>query len=93
MILLFLGIIVLLIATLVYLNIKFYKERKNSKLNLYVLKGLIIQSSKTQLEQNEKLKLSEEFEKRMKSNNAVLKRDIFKLNYELFKIVSKNKLP
>ncbi len=52
-----LEIILVLIATLVYLNIQFYKERENFKLNLYVLKGLILQNSKAQSEQKEKRKM------------------------------------
>lgn len=76
-----LGIILVLIATLVYLNIQFYKERENFKLNLYVLKGLILQNSKAQSEQKEKLKLSEELEKRKMGSTIFFKSNLKKLIY------------
>ncbi len=85
-------IILILIIVVIKLNIQFYNEKKNFKIKLYAMQDIIIEISKKQLGQEEQLKLSQELEATLKSNNSILNSAIFGLNYDLFEIATKNNL-
>jgi len=92
MVIVLIAVILLLLAAIVYLNIEFYKEKKNFSTKLCLLQEVIIEMSKKELRQRGQIQLSEQLEQSLKLNNAALSNDIFKLNYELFEILSQNNL-
>jgi len=92
MIVLLIATIVSLVSLIVYLNIRFYREKKKFKTRIAVLQQIILEISKTRDGQRTQLKLSDEIDSRLKSAKATLSDDIFGLNYELFEILSKNNL-
>jgi len=86
------GTITLLLIAMVYLNLQFYKEKKAFKIRIEALQFVISEISKEQSGQLNQLSLSEDMERKLKSAKAILSNDIFRLNYELFEILSKNNL-
>ena len=89
---LLISIIGLLIALIIYLNFQFFKQKRAFKIKIMALQEVIVEITKTQIGKQEQLQLSEELEKKMKSNRSVLNEAIFGLHYELFDLLSKNKL-
>jgi hypothetical protein len=92
MVIVLIAVIALLLAAIIYLNIEFYKEKKNFSAKIGLLHEIIVQMSKKEMNQRGQIQLSEQLEQSLKSSNAVLSDDIFKLNYELFEILSQNNL-
>lgn len=85
-------IIVLLIASIVYLNMLFINEKKAFKIKILALQQVIIKISNVYSEQLEQIQLSEELKESLQSSNAELSTAIFGLNFELFDLLSKNNL-
>jgi len=85
-------VILLLLFVIVWLNIDFYKEKRNFKHRIETLHQVIAEITSKQRRQQDDIKLSEEFDQTMKSSKSVLSNDIFSLNYELFDMLSKNNL-
>jgi hypothetical protein len=92
MVIFLIAVILLLVAGVIYLNVQFYKEKRVFKVRLESLRQIIVDSSKKQNGQANQLKLCEALDERLKSNRAMLSNDIFKLQFELFDILSKNNL-
>jgi predicted Holliday junction resolvase-like endonuclease len=92
MVVMLIAVIVLLVAAIVYLNIEFYREKRSFRIKLEVLQNAIAEISQKQSGQLGQIRLSEELEETLKSANAKLSTHIFGLNYELFELLSKNKL-
>lgn len=92
MIVLLIATIVSLVGVIVFLNIRFYREKKVFKTRIEALKQIIFEISKKENGQRIQLKLSDEIDSKLKSAKATLSGDIFELNYEMFEILSKNNL-
>ena len=92
MIVLLVATIVLLVAFIVFLNIRFYKEKNIFKKRIEALQQIIVEISKKQDGQLLQLRLSDEIDDKLKSAKATLSDGIFGLNYEMFEILSKNNL-
>jgi len=92
MILILSAIILILIIVIIRLNIQFYNEKNSFKSKLFVFQNIILAIAKKQLNQQEQIKLSQDLEASLKTSNAKLNNDIFRLNYDLFEIVTKNKM-
>ena len=92
MIIILIAIIVILLFVIVYLNVEFYREKKDFGIKLEKLQHIIVEISKKQSGQNDRIRLSEELDQTIKNNNAILSNDIFSLNHDLFEILSKNNL-
>lgn len=86
------AIILALIIIVIKVNIQFYNEKKSFKKKVEVLGEIIVQMSNYKLRQQDKVKLSEELSEKLKTFNSNLSSDIFELNWELFELLSKNKL-
>jgi len=92
MIMILIAVISALVAAIVYLNVRFYKEKKMFKVKVETLQQIIVEISQKQNGQLGQIKLSNELHKKMKSVNAILSDDVFKLNYELFEMLDQNNL-
>ncbi|SDJ15279.1 hypothetical protein [Flavobacterium noncentrifugens] len=90
MIVLLIAMIVSLVSVIVFLNVRFYREKKVFKTRIEVLQQIIFEISEKQNGQRIQLRLSDEIDHKLKSAKATLSDDIFGLNYELFEILSKN---
>lgn len=85
-------IITVLTAVMAWLNVQFYHEKKKYKAELESLQSIIAETSRKQSGQRHKIILSDEFDKKLKSDNAALGKEISGLNYELFELLSTNNL-
>lgn len=92
MIVLLIVVIALLTGCIVYLNIQFYKEKKKFKAKIESMQAFIAEITRKQSGQLGRIKLSEDFSETVKANNAAIGQDLFALHYELFDLLSKNKL-
>ncbi len=92
MIVFLIAVIVLLTGCIVYLNIQFYNEKKRFKARLESMQAFIAEITRKQSGQLGRIKLSDEFSETVKASNAAIGQDLFALNYELFDLLSKNKL-
>lgn len=86
------AVIVLLVGIIIYLNVVFYKEKRLFKIKLESMQQVILEISKKQSGQLNKIKLSDQLNEKLKSSNVTLSHDIFGLNHELFEMLSKNNL-
>lgn len=84
------AIIVLLMGVIVFLNIQFYKEKRQFRTKIESMHTLIAEITRRQSGQLHKIKLSDALNEKLKSDNAVLGQEIFGLHYELFDLLSKN---
>jgi len=85
-------IILLLVFFVIKLNVQFYKEKKSFKKKMEILGEIIVQMSKNKSGQLNQIRLSSEFDEKLKTIKSTLRSDIFELNQELFEILSKNNL-
>jgi hypothetical protein len=92
MIIILIAVIVLLLLVIVWLNVEFYKEKRDFRVRLAALQQVIAERRIEQTGQLGQIRLSEEMDQTLKANNSVLSHDIFSLNYELFDLLSKNNL-
>ena len=90
MVIVLIIIIAILLLAVVYLNIAFYKEKKDFAGKLEALQNIIVAIRQKQLGQNNQIQLSEDLDKKLKMSNATLSDSIYGLTYELFDILSKN---
>ena len=86
------GVIVLLIGIIIYLNVVFYREKRLFKIKLESMQQAVLEISKKHSGQLGKIKLSDQLNEKLKSSNVTLSHDIFGLNHELFDMLSKNNL-
>lgn len=92
MIVILLTVIFMLSIVIAYLCIDFYRGKKTFQKRIDVLEEIIQEISKKQMIQSNQLKLSDDLNENLKKSKNTLSQDIFKLNYELFDILSKNGL-
>ncbi|MFT3793805.1 hypothetical protein [Flavobacterium sp.] len=83
-------VIVLLMGVIVFLNIQFYREKRQFRAKIESMHIFIAEITRRQSGQRHKVQLSDALNEKLKSDNAVLSREIFTLNYELFDLLSKN---
>lgn len=91
MILILVGIIGILVFAVIYFNVLFYREKKNFRIKLAALQSIIVTLSQKELGQRNQIQLSEALQQKLMQANAVLNKDIFELNYELFATLFKKK--
>ena len=84
--------IMLLLASVIYLNVQFYKEKRMFKVKLESLRQIIVDSNNKRNDHANQLKISDALDEKLKSNWTVLSNHIFGLQFELFDILSKNNL-
>lgn len=75
-----------------FLIIDSYRSRKVFKARMEALEEIIVHISKKQINQSNQLRILDDFDESLKHSRAALSTDIFKLNYELFDILSRNDL-
>ncbi len=92
MIVILLTVIFILSIVIAYLCVDFYRGKKLFQKKVEVLEEIIQEISKKQKVQSNQLKLSDDLNENLKKSKNTLSQDIFKLNYELFDILSKNGL-
>lgn len=92
MLFILISVILSLCAAVVYLRIYSLREKKKFMEKEAVLKEIIVQITQKQMIQSDQIRLSDELNENLKKSRIVLNDDIFKLNYELFDILSKNDL-
>ncbi|AWI24568.1 hypothetical protein [Flavobacterium pallidum] len=92
MIFLLISMILLLFFAMIYLAVYSRREKKKFGEKIAALEEIIVQITRKQLAQSGQLRLSDELNENLKKSRIVLNEDIFKLNYELFDILSKNDL-
>ncbi len=92
MLFILIPVILSLCATVVYLRIYALREKKKFIEKEAVLEEIIVEITQKQQIQSNQIRLSDELNENLKKSRIVLNEDIFKLNYELFDILSKNDL-
>lgn len=81
-----------LISVIVYLNFRFYRDRKRYKKRIAALEAVIVRITQEQHVKEAQVRLSDELRAKLKSINTTLNNDIFDFNHELLEILSQNKL-
>ena len=92
MIFILIFVILMLCAAIVYLGIYSRREKKKFRKKELALEEIIVQITQKQVIQSGQLRLSDELNENLKKSRIVLNDDIFKLNYEMFDMLSKNDL-
>lgn len=92
MIVILISVIFILSIVIAYLCIDFFRSKKSFQKKILILEEIIQEISKKQLLQSNQLKLSDDLNENLKKSKNTLSQDIFKLNYEMFDILSKNGL-
>ena len=82
----------MLISAMIYLNIQFTKEKKEFKFKISFLEKIIEEISRSKMINENQLQLNDQLQKSLKEKNTNLNDQIYDLNYEMFEILSKNKL-
>ena len=80
------------IVVTVYLVQQCYREQKKFKQKMHVLQNKVVECSQKTLLQNNQIQLTEELEKTLKTNKALLSDAIFQLHYDIFELLSQNNL-
>lgn len=81
-----------LFGVIVWLVLRFYRERKAFRRRISVLEDMVLRLTHDQQRRNLQLQLSDELRERLKAANAAIGSEIVDFNRELFDILSRNKL-
>jgi hypothetical protein len=92
MIYVLLFIIALLVLAIIHLNIQFHKQEEIFRIKYKELQNSMLAHIKNQSEQRVRMQLSEDLEKQLRQNEKALSVDIYRLNFDLFTLLSKNDL-
>ena len=84
--------IIALIAVIIYLNVAFYKEKKDFKVRIQTLQYIISEITTQNTARQGQLELADQMEQTLKSVKTTLNADVFGLQYEMFNLLSKNNL-
>jgi hypothetical protein len=92
MMIILITIILIMCFVIVFLTVDQYRKKKLFNRRIDTLEEIIVLISKKQMEQSEKLRLSDDLNENLKRSRAALSSDIFNLNYELFSILDKHNI-
>lgn len=81
-----------LTLVIVYLNVRFYRDRGRYKKRIQALEAVIVRITREQHLKDSQVKLSDELQAKLKNINTTLSNDIFDFNHELLEILARNKL-
>jgi len=84
--------IIALIAVIIYLNVAFYKEKKDFKVRIQTLQYIIAEITNQNSARQGQIELADQMEQTLKSVKTTLNEDVFGLQYEMFDLLSKNNL-
>ncbi len=82
----------ILFSMLIYLNYRFYYERKAFRERIRLLESIVMTMSRKKHLKDSQVELSEVLRDKLKTANSALSNDIFDFNHELLEILAKNKL-
>lgn len=81
-----------LLLVILYLNYRFYHDRKTFRSRIVTLEDMVVRLTREQHLKDSQVKLSDELRDKLKAVNSTLSNDIFDFNHELLEILAKNKL-
>lgn len=84
MIYFFIAIILLLLCFAFYINIQFYRNKKEYQKKIAFLEDIILDLSNNYEKQNQKIKISEDVKAKLELSNESLSNLIYNLNTALF---------